>query len=707
MSDKNSDTSGKSRRGVLKSAAAAGALSIAPNSVVANDSDSLTKVTERGTPEPTQVDRSRTVTIQSRGGEYQFSVTGALSEEDAPSTAVQGGTAAAEVQDGTHTFTFSGQFTEFDVDGNVEVLVDGEPFDVDAFPRKSLTIFTRGETEIDISASGRIESTDNSVENPNPRTVTGTITGRTTFAYEGQLTYFDVEGSVLARKNGSLVRSENVLPSSLPGEVQIGGASERVIINTSDRAEIERGLYATAESGTINARPAFRSVIGRFDGNIESIEHESGATVEFRPSAKRIVCTAPEGASASFEVEASEAVVYDREAHSTVRFEVDPGATEKIKYFGHPNAASIGGVDISFDSEAYQESVNALKLQEAAKFERTTAYERIEEELNGRVRHDAESLYYSTVTNDEPWEGIVYQTTDLEQGDRGVVSIGRDRQAGNTLNASYETQWMDQSNRPTRMEVNRLQLGGSVAAASASFETQTIDVGSQSSDVETADTESIDIFEGAERADRVDTSGVEPQLFPSLPSIPSIPGPGDIIDYFGDKLDDFSDSVGVAKETAADIISGAVENAYDTTIDDVVIKAGGLLVDSQQALIEMAAEAEDKLPTRKVPKFMMKITPGFASTLIDLGASGALEELASGNYGCAGCTGTISVLVSVGLAATASGTCAAISLATAFTASVACAAFVGVILEYGYTVFAPDAMEICSNSTFSAVSPCS
>lgn len=698
MSNRHSNKSKSSRRSVLKSAAASGALALSPVVAGAESSNKLTKVTERGT--IGEINKAnRTLTIRtSKEGHYSFSVTGKLTAIDAPIEAITSGSASASISSETHKFKFSGEFAEFSINGTVEALVDGEIFEETSFTKNTLTLIPEFKTEVSISASGHIESQADNINQPNPRTVSGEIVGRTTFSYAGELTYFEGgKGIRTIEKNGEYVSQSDVLPSRLPGEVRIAGSREQVNVHTSDNARVKKGISSSVEDGIITGKTFFTDVIARYDGNVERVEHENGAKVEIRPSSKRLVCKAPEDANTTFSVEASEAIVADREAHSRKKINVGAGESKRIKYFGSPTEISIGEVDVSIEDEAHEDATNSAKLQRAAVVERTNEFEMISEAIEGRIQHDAESIYLGSVTDGEARDSVAFQVTDLKNGDRGLVNIHRNRSTGKVESAGYEIQWRE-GGYPEKVEVKKLQTGRIQTNTGETFITEIFNRGENSAiSEESGENEPRkSIFETENDVERVNTSGPEPQLLPSIPSwIPSIPSPGEIIDFFGDKLDSFVSGIGIAKDTASEIISSAIEKTEES-IEDVMIKGGALIADSQVVLIELIAEAQDKLPKGKLARWVMKLKPGFASSLLELGTSGALDELQNGNYGCGGCIGVISLIISVGLAGGAALTCTLLGMTTFFAGGVACTALIGALLEIGNAIDGPQARDICS-----------
>ena len=497
-------------------------------------------------------------------------------------------------------------------------------------------------------------------------------------------------------ENGRRVEPEDVLPSSLPGEVRITGAESEVTVQTSDKVRVRDGPGASADDGAITGRPTSGTVVGRYDGNVEGVEHENGATVEVREESKRLVCTAPEDASADFAVEARDGVVLDRESHSRAQVTVASGESQAIKYYGTPSLAVIDGTAVSFDADKHKDAIASAKLQCAAAFERTDAYRAVEAETDSRIRHDAQGIRTTAVMGESPRDMVFFQFTDVVGGDYGAAHFGRLRESETVLSANFEIQRLGADGNPTDIIVYELEdpNGGT------KFDVSTFEVGSRKRS-EPADGPEVNVFDGKE--ERLST-----QSFRIPDWLPDIPSPGELLDAFGDTLSDFaSDIAGLTKETTSEIISGGLENASNTTIDDIAIKTGTLIVDTQEGLIELVAEAQGKLPKKTLSKLLLTFKPGFAGTLTTIGQSGAFQEIADNNLGCGGCLASIAILLSVGLEATAAGTCYLLSIAPIpIAGGVACTLFVGAILEYGATFAAPDAREVCGDGTPVEVDVC-
>lgn len=685
MSNRDGNGNGRSRRSILKSAAATGAIGMSPTAVGESSGGSLTKLTERKAVDPAAETEGRTVSIHARGkARYSFRVTGAVSAADAPDDTIENGTATAAISGEAHEFQFSGEFTEFAVDGDARVLVDGEPFDVDAFPHNSLTVVAPAGTEIDVSASGRLETTADSVSQPNPRRVHGTISGETTFTYAGELTYFDASERVKILHNDEAVSAQNVLPSRFPGELRISGARERAIVHTSHDARIEGDSIGNVDDGTITGAPGADDFVARYDGNVETIEHQSGATVEFRPENMRIVCTAPDDTAVEFGADASEALVHNNEYHPQVSTTVDAGDSEQIKYYGNLTTVSIAGLNVAFDDEADEDAIRSAKLQRAAVFERSDEYQTIAAAVNGRIRHDSKSIYYRSRAGEKSSEMIAFQTTHLQDGDRGFALFSRTNSSEDIKKASYEKHWLDDDRYVQKLEINMLKGQVVTTSDGKTFETKTFERGSQVPDIqqEKSDTDQVRLFNDPKEDQDEGQEDVSAEYHSNIPNVPS---PSEIIDDLGDSLDTLSDEIGVAKDKSAKIISGAVENAEDKVTDaydDIRVKGGTLLIDSQVVLIEIVEESKDYFGNNKYWKWFTRLDPGFADSAVKLAEVGVFDQLQKDKYGCAGCMATVALVISAGISLAAAAICIKMSALFLWGGAIACEVFFGELLDF-------------------------
>ncbi|WP_254863738.1 hypothetical protein [Halovivax gelatinilyticus] len=599
-----------------------------------------------------------------------------------PAQIVTNGTVQSSIENDTHTFEFSGEFTEFDVDGDVEVSVDGEPFDVASFPHNSITVAAPSGTEIDISASGRINPADGGegITRINSRRITGEISGRTTFEYAGEITYFESTSEVRSvRKNGDRISVDEILPSGLPGDLRISGERDEVTVRTSADIKVVEGTSETNEDGAISVRPGGTDVLARFDGNIKEIAHESGATIEFVPENMRIVCSAPEGETVEFGAEATGGVVHDRTRNSETTVSVEGGESKQIKYYGDVTSVAIAGVDLSIDADAHKDAIASSKLQNAAVFERTEEYETIAADVDGRIRHDATSLYYRSTAGGGAKTLVIFQITDTERGDHGLVNLARSDETWDVTNAGYELIWEADDGHPEAIELSLLGSATDGIETANTFETRTFERGAQLSEAQmnANSGKTVNLFDGH------DEINYDADSSPQWISLPSLPSPGDIIDYFGSALDSLASEIGIAKGTVAEITSDAIAAAEERISDaaeDLAIQGLSMIVDSQELLIELVAAAQDQLPRSRFWDFMRKVTPNFAGTVLDLGDAGVFDELADNNFGCAGCLAIILLTAAVAITATSSAICLAMISSFIFAAS--CGFFFAELLSF-------------------------
>ncbi len=669
-----------SRRSVIQAAAATGAVGFGTSGAAAESPAGVSKVTERGSVDPQETVDTRTVSIRARGdASYSFGVTGVLVGRDVASESVSAGEASARLADETHEFEFSGEFTSFETTGDVDVAVDGETFDVDAFPTQSLTIV--GDGAVDISASGRVEAAD--LRRESPRRLTGTVGGQTTVEYAGELTYIDVPDSARLEKNGQTVSVDEALPSALPGEIRVSGRSE-VTVRTSDTANVTQGRRASAEDGAVTATG---NAVARYDGNVEAVEHENGAVARIVDEGKRVVCEAPNDASATFDIKAPEELVHDKELKNTATVTVAAGEVARIKYYGYPSALGIDGTTVSFDSEQYPEAIASAKFQLGAEFERTDAYGIVTNAAGGRVRHDAQAIRTVSVTGDDPHDSVYFELADLSSGDHGVAVFTRRRGAQAVSDAGYEIQTLGQKGYPTEISLNKLS-----SVDVGSFTTQTFEPDVQAATEGTG----VNVFEGKEQVVNKDITCF------SIPLDSKI----EIINCLGEKaLDEITDGIDVTKEQIAEIIWGVITDFENTSMFDFGAKGASIVMDTQNAFIGFLAKADGLLPEKQFAKLLFKISPGFAGSFVDLGQSGALSELSNGNYGCAGCLGVVTLLVAVGLDLAATATCTALGLTSAGLLGVACFSVISGLLEIG-SVAVIDMREFCKGDPVAEVDFC-
>ncbi|ERH11843.1 MAG: hypothetical protein J07HB67_00854, partial [halophilic archaeon J07HB67] len=279
------------------------------------------------------------------------------------------------------------------------------------------------------------------------------------------------------------------------------------------------------------------SAVARYNGNVEAVEHENGAVARVVDEGKRVVCEAPTDRSATFEIEAPEQLLHDYELKNTATVTVGAGEVARIKYYGYPSGLGIDGTSVSFDGEKHPEAIRSAKLQMGAEFERTDAYDTVANAVSGRVRHDAQAIQTTSITGDTPRDAVLFELANVSDGDYGVAAFERRRSERGVSDAGYELQTLADDGYPAKLTVHNLSDVDSGSFTTDSFERDLSPT--------TADGTTVNAFEGQDREVDKDFG------LPDLPDLPDLPGPGDIIDFFGDKLNDFADTVGIAKDTLA------------------------------------------------------------------------------------------------------------------------------------------------------------
>ncbi len=667
MENKNNSAS---RRNVLKAAGAIGGTALGGAGIVAGDSgfdvDQELETTDNGD--------SRTVTVRARSEtSYEFSVTGVLTPTDAPATAVGMGTASATLSRGAHKFSFSGEFTAFELDGDAEVVVDGESFDVAAFPRNRLEIVPSSGTEIDVSASGRVESDSRRLDSPNARTVTGTVADRTVLEYAGELTYLDVGEDTRLVKNGRAVSVEEALPNALPGEATVDGAGSQVELSVSGPVRTD-GAALRADGESVSGRPSGRETFA-YDGAVDAVTHENGATVTIRPDMSKFVCEAPADRAVTVVPEGTDGIVKNGELETRPTVTVAAGETEYVKYFGEPTGVKIEDTTVTFDDTADEGAVKSALLQKAAELERRAGYAVLADDADGRVRHDAHGVEITRMTpngDDQPKQFAMFELADAP-ATRGYLAVGINLATGELLDArvSYET----------KTDVNTLEK----------VQVDKIDTTARSIDASAISTESH-TFDAEDEA--VQRSDVQKDIFGWDP-----------LDFLTDLFDGAKEFVSDIPGVTASILSNAVDNLLDTSgIDetDYAIMSGKFVAQNAFAAAKMFEEFASK---SKNLAWKGATVSGIG--IVGLMGSGAFSNLLSGNYGCGACIAFIKGFLEVGVCEYGVGAFCGLSIiASLGLAGIGCLVIAGGICSYAIgQIF--EAEYICSSDGIpSELQPC-
>lgn len=669
------------RRDVLRTAAATGVASMGLASGAAGSSPDASDVTAHGMRETVPETGDRTVRIEPRGPvRYEFTVTGLLAASDAPRPTVDGGTAAGKTADEGHEFTFSGEFTDFELDGDADVVVDGEPFDVSAFPRRRLEIDPSGPTEFDVSASGAVQVRGASVDRPTTRRATGRIDDRVTVAYEGELTYLTVDGEATLRRDGDrLSDPAAALPSTRPHVARVEtsrGSTEYELEVTDDAAVVESRGPDTASDGTVSGRAVGRATEIRYAGRATAFRRDDGAAMTVDERAKRIACRAPADAEATFTLRATDGIVRDGELVREPSVTVPAGETELVKYVGQVTGGAIGTLALRLDLSAYPEASDSARLQHAAEAERHPAFDTLATAASrhGRVRHDVGALSGLDV---DPSEGTghtltTFAVTDLDRGDDAEIHLVVNDD-GSVREARNEYRWTSRGT-VERLELDRLGATAGVAAAGAdTLETEAYDY-----DLPTrgrAGTASVD--------DSVSTDGILGDIWQGITGF-------------------VGDIAGMTEDLLKDAINTVIDSVTSISAEDIVVKSSAIVCSSFSAienLYDEFLERAAKSGTDKWAKAIIKTKANFfigSGILLD---SDFVQQAQNGDYGCAGCIFSISFLFEFICSEVSKKVgCAAISWPSAGLGGVGCVIVLEAVCGFA-TILLPDAKSICSDTT--------
>lgn len=420
-----------SRRNVLRSLGVAGAATASASGVAPGGlqvfGDARAEKTRDG----------RSVVVEATGeAAYEFDVTGLLSPVDAPSRATKRGNAKATLDGDRHEFSFTGEFTSFDVDGDASVTVDGREFDYEAFPHETLEIIADGSVSYDVSASGALEVSDGTASRTDDRRAEGTISGGShVLSYAGELTYLDLDGDATVVHNGTEVDPDTPLPLTNLGEATVDSRGKPYTLTFGHDAAVRNGKPdATGDDRTGRGVIESDASGGRtkidYIGGFASLEVPGVGTVSAPPGAGRLEFEATGETDAEFTVRSSGQFESGQRVEELT---VESGETELVAVAGRPTEVVVGAakgnreVAVSLDYGADEDQVDrSVALQLAARMERNDRARTLLQAAgeHGRVRHDA-----GGITAISPPEGteysdretVAFDLTDLQRGDTGQI----------------------------------------------------------------------------------------------------------------------------------------------------------------------------------------------------------------------------------------------------------------------------------------------
>lgn len=627
MLEPNSEAS---RRDVLESIGAVGVAGLAGTGTASalQDTEDINRFDSTLDDEASR----RTVRIETTDSvEYTFSVTGLLSATNTPSAAVNGGTASARLSGGAHEFSFTGEFTEFSLDGDADVYVDGEPFDVAAFPRQTVEIVPDGSVTYDLSASGSVVVENGTAEQPNARRAIGQTSRTHVLSYAGELTYFDLEGDATVRKNGSEVNSDAVLPSTHPHELTVAtdtaDACQLTVsqgIDTPSHTKVAPGEAVTLDSGAT----------ARFTGEIRSVEHPSGGQVVSKRAENTITLRAPTAGTATFSIETTDGIVADHEAYDRLDLTLSDGSEETVVPFGDVQRIKINDIVVEVDVDAFPEAERSAKRQLAARVERTPAYSRLSGLTSGRIRHDvagiaAERAVGSAGANTT--ESVEFDLAQPQSGDKAVISI---RQSGSEVEHAAVRREEIEDGRTTSVTSAILPIGAAhegvrreTAEISGEYPSTTEQTADSPSTTRTHDAELFADSLSPSSLENADLGKYEDQLTESQLRDQGFIG---FLNDIRDLLEYIGAPVVSAAQQIYDIVKGRLDQLAVTGLD--------LLVESPFILVDFAKEFADNAggSISWKGKLLYRTALAPALGLADLAFAGFFDELGD-DWGCAGC----------------------------------------------------------------------
>lgn len=384
--------------------------------------------------------------------EYVFTVTGLLSAVDAPSDIVEMGTGSATLENDSHEFSFTGEFTAFDIEGDATVIVDGERFNYETFPHNTLEIVADNSVDYDVSATGAVEIESGDAERPNARRVAGTISGGNdselvlhsststthTLSYAGELTYLDIDGNATVVDNGTELNRAQSLPTIEPGQAKIEshGAEHEYYLHLGwdVTAESRTDRVNDIEYGGVHGTATSRPVAFSFGGFFRFVEVPDIGAVKYNPENGTVKCLSLNNEGASISISTADG--------SEKQVAVESGEPKTSELSGRithvrieaGNRLNTDGIELSIEPGATAEAaLRAKKLQLAAKLEREPEFETLgvhADARGGRIRQDSDGIYAFRVatpsdTTDQSqrdlYIGAQYDLIDIDGHD--IVSI--------------------------------------------------------------------------------------------------------------------------------------------------------------------------------------------------------------------------------------------------------------------------------------------
>jgi hypothetical protein len=225
----------------------------------------IDNVTERGScPRPTNTSPSdgssdddtfgNTLTIEGAPeADYELTVSGRLEQSSAfdatvdPNDKLAGSSVTGQVGGGGRdSYVFSGSITRLILNGGANLYYNGEQVDPAEYLQNTVTVESQSSAEYTITTSdGIVKSTAMGAADPNDdiggRTATGQVGegGRDSYAYPGEITGLDIDGSATVYRNG-----EEIDPSQFD-------VTDTLTIEGAPGAEYELAVDESLEKSTM------------------------------------------------------------------------------------------------------------------------------------------------------------------------------------------------------------------------------------------------------------------------------------------------------------------------------------------------------------------------------------------------------------------------------------------------------------------------
>lgn len=677
---RNNDNTTISRRNVLRSLGVAGAATASATGVTPDNLNVFGKARADKSSD------SRSVVIESsETAIYEFSVTGLLSPVDAPRRAIKEGTATAQLDGGRHEFTFTGEFTSFDVTGDATVTVDGRPFDYENFPHERLEIVAQGSVSYDVSASGAVEVTEGTADRVGDRRVEGTVSSEShVLSYAGELTYLDLDDDATLIHNGSEVDTDTPLPLTNLGEatVEARGRSYSLTFghDAAVRNERSNGSSEFAQGVVKSDTPGGTTTID-YIGEFVSLDVPDLGTVTAPPEAQRLEFEATGDSAVTFTVRSSGQF---ENGQNTKEVTLEAGEVELVSSTGRPTEVSISagkgnrGVDVALNYGADEERINrSVALQLAAEMERNDKVQTLirAAEKHGRVRRDAGGITAISPPTGERFtnrDTVTFDLTNLRRGDSAQLLATKSPKTTNGY-VSYEWKTSDGFTRKQEFDSfddgqvgaqskNNSMLDSNAFIEDYNVKSNGVSVASAGTTLATTTVMfNVDAFRTAhQQTDQVRTQGL---------------------------INDFWNAI----QNAINWCAGAFSSVDTKDLEEV---SGDVLITTHTVKFDLAEELSDEgdLPRGfKAATFLYSSAITFAKT-------DAAQQLANSGYvtHCSACGATVQVAWDIGCNAASPYICGAAGIASGGVGLVACATFLSLLCNLPNTE--ENAKSVCNEA---------